>query len=75
MQSEVEAEARKIYESRKSKGSLSAEDEDREDVRRFEFNESLQKYKVFVIFTLKIQFNMPVQFQPKKLNFPTALKE
>lgn len=49
MQSEAEAEARQIYENRKKRGNLTNDDDAREDVRRFEFNESLQKNKVSVL--------------------------
>lgn len=49
MQSEAEAEARQIYENRKKRGNFTNDDDAREDVRRFEFNESLQKNKVSVL--------------------------
>ena len=69
MQSEAEAEARQIYENRKKRGNLTNDDDAREDVRRFEFNESLQKNKVsfflqdiLVIQKILKQFLKPVIF-------------
>ena len=56
MQSEAEAEARQIYENRKKRGNLTNDDDAREDVRRFEFNESLQKNKVSVFCRISLLF-------------------
>lgn len=66
MQSEAEAEARQIYENRKKRGNLTNDDDAREDVRRFEFNESLQKNKVSVFLQdiLVIQKNLKQFLKP-----------
>ena len=66
MQSEAEAEARQIYEIRKKRGNFTNDDHAREDVRRFEFNESLQKNKVSVLLQdiLVIQKNFKTIFKP-----------